>query len=80
MIWRNDLGRLLKYERRSWGMSKKRLARLAHVDVETVEDIENGIVTDPDFSEMLNICDVLDSSVFYYMVKESNELKVKKGI
>lgn len=67
MIWKKNIGKILKYERKSWGMSKRRLARLSHVDVETIEEIESGIVVDPDFYEMLNICDALDSSVFFYM-------------
>lgn len=75
MIWRKNIGKLLKYERKSWGMSKKRLARLSHVDIDTIDEIETGFITDPDFYEMLNICEALDSSVFFYM----NEDYRKRG-
>ena len=32
MKWKKYLGSRLKSERKSWGMSRKRLARLSHVD------------------------------------------------
>ena len=38
-------------------------------------DIENGKILEPDFYEMLNICDVLDTSVFFYIVDEKKRLK-----
>lgn len=71
MRWRRNIGELLKYERKSWGMSKRRLARLAHVDVETIEEIENGTIIEPDFYEMLNICEILESSIFYFLVDDT---------
>lgn len=71
MRWRKNIGELLKYERKSWGMSKRRLARLAHVDVETIEEIENGTIIEPDFYEMLNICEILESSIFYYLIDDT---------
>lgn len=71
MRWRKNIGELLKYERKSWGMSKRRLARLAHVDVETIEEIENGTIIEPDFYEMLNICEILESSIFYFLIDDT---------
>lgn len=70
MNWIKNFGKKLKNERKSWGMSKRRLERLSHVDRETIEDIENGKLLDPDFYDMLNICDALDSSVFFYLTDE----------
>ncbi len=70
MKWIKNFGKMLKKERKSWGMSKRRLERLSHVDRETIEDIENGKLLDPDFYDMLNICDALDSSVFFYLTDE----------
>lgn len=70
MNWIKKFGKKLKNERKSWGMSKRRLERLSYVDRETIEDIENGKLLDPDFYDMLNICDALDSSVFFYLTDE----------
>lgn len=64
MIYIDDLGKIIRYERKSWGMSKRRLARLSHTDKETIEDIESGNLKNPDFFLMLNICETLDISVF----------------
>lgn len=70
MIWVKNFGKMIKEERLSWGMSRGRLQKLSHVDRETITDIENGKILEPDFYEMLNICDVLDTSVFFYIVDE----------
>ncbi len=67
MKWKKNFGKELKYERLSWGMSRGKLERLSHVDRETIADIENGINTNPDFFEVLNICDVLDTSIYFYL-------------
>lgn len=75
MIWVKNFGKMIKEERLSWGMSRGRLQKLSHVDRETIADIENGKILEPDFYEMLNICDVLDTSVFFYIVDEKKRLK-----
>lgn len=49
MEWINNLGKMLKKERLSWGMSRSRLAKLAYVDRETIVDIETGKILNPDF-------------------------------
>lgn len=77
MIWIDNFGKMLKKERLSWGMSRRCLQRLSHVDKETIEDIENGKLLNPDFYDMLNICDALDSSVYFYLVDEQKN-KVNK--
>lgn len=76
MIWIDNLGKQIKKERLSWGMSRTKLARRSHVDRETIVDIECGKIKDPDFYEMLNICDVLDTSVYFYLVDED---KIKEN-
>ena len=65
MIWKKNFGKEIKRERMSWGMSRTKLSRLSHVDRETIIDIKN-----PDFYEMLNICEILDTSVYFYIVEE----------
>ena len=70
MVWKKNLGRLLKEERMSWGMSRRKLARLSYIDVETIEEIENGTIVNPNFYLMLRICEVLDTSVYFYIEKE----------
>ena len=63
----DNLGYILKKERRSWGMSRGRLARLSNTDKETIEDIESGKIKNPDFFLILNICDILDLVIFDYI-------------
>ena len=75
MEWIENFGRMLKRERLSWGMSRGKLQRLSHVDIETIADIENGRILNPDFYEMLNICDVLDTSVYFYLRENSRKDK-----
>ena len=63
----DNLGYILKKERQSWGMSRRRLARLSNTDKETIEDIESGKIKNPDFFLILNICDILDLVIFDYI-------------
>ena len=70
----NNLGKIIRSERRSWGMSKRKLAKLSYTDVETIEDIESGKEKNPDFFLMLKIRDILEISVFT-LLKEKNFLK-----
>ena len=68
----DEFGKVIRYERKSWGMSKRRLARLSYTDKETIEDIESGLDNNPDFFLMLRICEVLDISVFS-LLKDKNK-------
>lgn len=68
----DNLGEELKYERCAWGMSKKRLARLANTDIETIELIESGELKNPDFYLLLKICDILEISIFTYLKDKHN--------
>ena len=72
----NNLGKIIRAEGRSWGMSKRKLAKLSYTDVETIEDIESGKEKNPDFFLMLKICDILEISVFT-LLKEKNFLKAE---
>lgn len=58
-------------------MSRGRLGRLAHVDKETIKEIENGKIK-PDFFDMLNICEVLDSSIYFYIKEDKKRVKWQK--
>lgn len=77
MEWIKNFGKMIKSERLSWGMSRGRLQRLSHVDRETITDIENGKILNPDFYEMLNICEALDTSVYFYLKDIDKENKDK---
>lgn len=71
--WIDNVGKQIKSERLSWGMSRRKLSRLSHVDRETITDIENGRIQNPDFYEMLNICEALDTSVYFYIDEEKTD-------
>ena len=73
--WIDNLGKNLRRERKSWGMSLRRLARLSHIDKESIEEIERGLNKNPDFFDMLNICEVLDSSVYLYIKRKKRKNK-----
>lgn len=77
MIWIEDFGKMLKKERLSWAMSRGRLQRLSHVDRETIADIENGKILNPDFYDMLNLCEALDSSVYFYLKEQPKKVNKK---
>lgn len=66
----DNLGNIIRRERKSWGMSKNRLAKLSYTDKETIEEIESEIIKTPDFYLMLKICDVLEISVFELLNKK----------
>lgn len=51
----DNLGSSIHYERKSWGMSLNRLARLSHIDKEDIIEIESGKNKNPDFFVMLKI-------------------------
>ena len=65
----DDAGKRLKYERRSWGMSRRKLAKLAFTDPETIEDIEKGYVSMLDFHLLRNLSKVLQISPFDFFIK-----------
>ncbi len=68
----DNLGSVIRYERKCWGMSQNRLAKLSHIEKEDIIEIESGKNKDPDFFIMLNICEVLQISVFEYL-KDKNK-------
>ena len=67
------LGKKLKRERELWGMSRRRLAKLCHVEVEDILDIETGKNKTPSFSLILEICEVLDISAFTFLTDFGQE-------
>lgn len=62
-----NFGKIIKYERKRWGMSQRRLARLSYTTLEDIIEIESGKNKNPDFFLMLKICDVLEISVYDLM-------------
>lgn len=65
----DDAGKRLKYERRAWGMSRRKLAKLAFTDPETIEDIEKGYVCMLDFHLLRNLSKTLQISPFDFFIK-----------
>ncbi len=63
-LLRDDAGRKLQLERRSWGMSRRRLGYLTHIDPETIEYIERGYVCMMDFDMLVRLSRALDISPF----------------
>ena len=56
----DNAGKKIKRERQAWGMSRRRLARLAKTDKETIEYIENGYVCMLDTNLLKMISEALD--------------------
>ena len=65
----DSAGEKIKQERKAWGMSKRRLAKLAYTDQETIESIEKGYVCMLDFKLLRNICKVLQISIFDFFTR-----------
>lgn len=72
----DDLGKIIKRERKAWGMSKRRLGKLTNLEFDEVEGIETGINKNPSFYLMLKICDVLQISIFS-LLKEVEQKNFK---
>ena len=66
----NRAGEKIKEERKAWGMSKRRLAKLTYTDKETIEYIENGYVCMLDSNLLRRIAEVLDVSMFDFFRKK----------
>lgn len=64
-----DISDRLKKERKAWGMSRRRLARLSHTDKETIEEIEYGNLKNLDFELLMRICEALEISAFSFLKK-----------
>ena len=62
-------GEKIKQERKAWGMSKRRLARLTYTDQETIESIEKGYVCMLNFKLLRNIYKVLQISIFDFFTR-----------
>lgn len=76
----DNFGYKLKKERKEWGMSKRKLARLCFTDTETIEEIENGIFLNPSFELVLNICETLDLSVFSFIKEDTTITKILNNL
>lgn len=72
----DDTGTRLKRERREWGMSRRRLAKLSHTDPETIEYIEKGYVCMLDFNLLVNICKALQINPFDYFSKKLTDKEI----
>lgn len=60
----DNAGKKIKRERQAWGMSRKKLARLAKTDKETIEYVENGYVCMLDTNLLKMISEALDVDMF----------------
>lgn len=69
----DDLGKIIKMERKAWGMSRRRLGKLTNLEFDEVEEIETGINKNPSFYLMLKICDALQISIFSLLSEEGYE-------
>lgn len=69
---RNNAGDILKYERKSWNMSRGRLARLAYTDKETIEYIEKGYVCMMTPNVLKNVAEVLQRDFRIFLRRELN--------
>ncbi len=66
----DDAGKILKRERKAWGMSRKRLARLTNIEPEVIEDIEKGYVCMMDYDMLSRFCKVLKISPFIFFIRK----------
>ena len=74
----DDAGKLLKKERKAWGMSRKRLARLTNIEPEVIEYIERGYVCMMDYDMLSRMCKVLQVSPFSFFIRKlTNEEIIK---
>ena len=74
----DDAGKILKKERKAWGMSRKRLARLTNIEPEVIEYIERGYVCMMDYDMLSRMCKVLEISPFlFFRRKLTNEEIIK---
>lgn len=69
----DNAGKKIKKERKAWGMSRRRLAKLTYTDHETIESIENGYVCMLDFKLLRNICKILQISIFDFFIRPVSE-------
>ena len=66
----DNAGKQIRRERKAWGMSRRRLAKLTGTDKETIEYIENGYVCMLDSNLLRRIAEVLDVSMFDFFRKK----------
>lgn len=62
----DNAGNILKRERKAWGMSRKRLARLTNIEPEVIEYIERGYVCMMNYDMLSRFCKVLEISPFLF--------------
>lgn len=67
---KENAGTILKYERKSWGMSRGKLAHLAFTDKETIEYIENGYVCMMSPNILKNIAEVLQRDISIFLKRK----------
>ena len=64
----DDAGKKLKEERKSWGMSRKKLASLTNIEPEVIEDIERGYVCMMNYDMLSRMC-----KSFFFFYKKINK-------
>ena len=66
----DNAGKQIKRERKAWGMSRGRLAKLVKTDRETIEYIENGYVCMLDADLLRRISETLDVNMFDFFKRK----------
>ena len=67
------LAKIIKRERKAWGMSRRRLGKLTNLEFDEVEEIETGVNKNPSVYLMLKLCDALQISMFPLLSEEGYE-------
>lgn len=79
-IYNKNLGKIIKKERKTWGMSKNKLGFLIGEEFDYIDDLEKGFENEPPFDVLLKIAIVLQINVFDLLNKDITEKELLKFI
>lgn len=79
-IYKDNLGKLIKKNRKVWGMGKFKFAYLIGEEFDFVEDLESGKIKNISLNLLLRIADVLQVNMYDFIKKDVSDNEILKWL
>lgn len=75
-IYKNNLGKIIKKNRKLWGMGKFKFAYLIGEEFDFVDDLESGKIKNISLNLLLRIADVLQVNMYDFIRKDVSDKEI----
>lgn len=79
-IYKDNLGKLIKRNRKAWGMGKFKFAYLIGEEFDFVENLESGKIKNISLNLLLRIADVLQVNMYDFIRKDVSDNEILKWL